>query len=487
MSLFEKLNYGGVPFGVRLMAAAQQMQAVENPNAPQTGIALLARYQQQAAEEKAAAAEFAKKKEMADRLADKVELSNPDLAEMLRADPNMVEHYIKGSITDTFESKRAERARGYQLEDRDFNAGLTREGWARQDQNMLSGRQHEMGMQEDRQAFEIQKEEAQRAHDKAVAEGNALNAKLIAEDFFMKTGEELNTTGTPPQPGPAQREPIDPATSQAVPVPSTQQNPEFAAWQRVFNDPALNSTEASLLSAAFRSALSSAVQSGKQPDKNLAMQAAAEVYQKIVDDRNNTITAQAAQTTAAQKEKEAQIKGRIETAGTAEKSITTAQGRETTGDSVLDAINDAEVAMKPENADFLPATGAGSWVSSFIGDSEYTGNARAIYNAINTVKANIGFDRLQEMRNASPTGGALGQVAVQELEMLQAVLGSLDPTDANFASNLSKVKDLYSKIQQRNSDYAEDIENLRKEPTPEMRAAFDELYGVDAHLKYTGQ
>ena len=45
---------------------------------------------------------------------------------------------------------------------------------------------------------------------------------------------------------------------------------------------------------------------------------------------------------------------------------------------------------------------------------------------IDAIKANIGFAELQAMREASPTGGALGQVAVQELNMLQSVLGSLD-------------------------------------------------------------
>lgn len=47
-------------------------------------------------------------------------------------------------------------------------------------------------------------------------------------------------------------------------------------------------------------------------------------------------------------------------------------------------------------------------------------------SSLDTLKANIGFERLQQMRDESPTGGALGQVAVQELEMLQAVWGSLE-------------------------------------------------------------
>jgi hypothetical protein len=52
--------------------------------------------------------------------------------------------------------------------------------------------------------------------------------------------------------------------------------------------------------------------------------------------------------------------------------------------------------------------------------------ARELQGYITTLKANIGFQALQEMRAASPTGGALGQVAVQELNYLQSIEGSLD-------------------------------------------------------------
>lgn len=50
---------------------------------------------------------------------------------------------------------------------------------------------------------------------------------------------------------------------------------------------------------------------------------------------------------------------------------------------------------------------------------------------LDTIRANIGFQELQAMREASPTGGALGQVAVQELNMLQSVLGSLDTAQSD--------------------------------------------------------
>jgi hypothetical protein len=45
-------------------------------------------------------------------------------------------------------------------------------------------------------------------------------------------------------------------------------------------------------------------------------------------------------------------------------------------------------------------------------------DARELAGKIETIKANLGFDRLQEMRQNSPTGGALGAVAVQELAVL---------------------------------------------------------------------
>jgi len=52
--------------------------------------------------------------------------------------------------------------------------------------------------------------------------------------------------------------------------------------------------------------------------------------------------------------------------------------------------------------------------------------AYALAQRIKTIKANVGFNELNQMRQESPTGGALGQVAVQEIEFLQSALGSLD-------------------------------------------------------------
>lgn len=65
---------------------------------------------------------------------------------------------------------------------------------------------------------------------------------------------------------------------------------------------------------------------------------------------------------------------------------------------------------------------------------------------LDTIKANLGFAELQAMRDASPTGGALGQVAVQELIALQSTVASLDPSQSpdQLRRNLAQVKKHYN-------------------------------------------
>lgn len=65
---------------------------------------------------------------------------------------------------------------------------------------------------------------------------------------------------------------------------------------------------------------------------------------------------------------------------------------------------------------------------------------------IETVKANLGFDRLQQMRDNSPTGGALGAIAVQELIALQSTIANLDPNQSaeQIQANLQRVKTHYA-------------------------------------------
>jgi hypothetical protein len=69
--------------------------------------------------------------------------------------------------------------------------------------------------------------------------------------------------------------------------------------------------------------------------------------------------------------------------------------------------------------------------------------ANKLNELMKPIKANIGFEELNQMRQESPTGGALGQVAVQELEYLQARRGSLDISQKpeELKKNLKRLRD----------------------------------------------
>lgn len=72
-------------------------------------------------------------------------------------------------------------------------------------------------------------------------------------------------------------------------------------------------------------------------------------------------------------------------------------------------------------------------------------SAKDLASTVTTIKANIGFDRLQKMRAESPTGGALGQVAVQELVALQSTISNLDQSQSTpqFQDNMKIALEQY--------------------------------------------
>ena len=89
------------------------------------------------------------------------------------------------------------------------------------------------------------------------------------------------------------------------------------------------------------------------------------------------------------------------------------------------------------------STGFASYLSAIPGTE-----AQALKNNLATIKANIGFDKLQAMRDASPTGGALGQVSERELGFLQSVFGSLDQSQSaeELAYNIQLLQYVYNSI-----------------------------------------
>lgn len=69
-------------------------------------------------------------------------------------------------------------------------------------------------------------------------------------------------------------------------------------------------------------------------------------------------------------------------------------------------------------------------------------------NTLTTIRSNIGFDKLQAMREASPTGGALGQVSDFENKLLQSTFGSLEQAQSaeDIKYYLNRIRTLYNRI-----------------------------------------
>jgi hypothetical protein len=74
--------------------------------------------------------------------------------------------------------------------------------------------------------------------------------------------------------------------------------------------------------------------------------------------------------------------------------------------------------------------------------------AKDLAETLQTVRSNVGFETLNEMREASRTGGALGQVSDRENALLQAVRGSLEQEQSipQINENLKQIRDHYFKV-----------------------------------------
>lgn len=117
--------------------------------------------------------------------------------------------------------------------------------------------------------------------------------------------------------------------------------------------------------------------------------------------------------------------------------------------SAESVIKNTEVVLgKVKEAEGLigaGTTGVGSYLSILPGTS-----ARELSTVLGTIKARLGFDQLQQMRNASPTGGALGQVSNRELAALEGAVASLDQglSPKALRENLKQIETSYKNWQE---------------------------------------
>ncbi len=77
--------------------------------------------------------------------------------------------------------------------------------------------------------------------------------------------------------------------------------------------------------------------------------------------------------------------------------------------------------------------------------------AANLASTLDTIKANVGFDELQRLRDNSKTGGALGQVSEMENRLLQSVVGAVEQSQsgAQLTKNLERLKEEKRKSNER--------------------------------------
>jgi len=128
---------------------------------------------------------------------------------------------------------------------------------------------------------------------------------------------------------------------------------------------------------------------------------------------------------------------------TTDEDAKAAEARATSANIVLDEISLARDLIEGQGL-LSPATGLLGAAASRVDQTR----AGKLKNRLETIKANIGFDKLQSMRDASPTGGALGQVSEFENRLLQAVYGSLVQAQdgQELLYNLERLEDIYKRI-----------------------------------------
>lgn len=104
-------------------------------------------------------------------------------------------------------------------------------------------------------------------------------------------------------------------------------------------------------------------------------------------------------------------------------------GRETSTDVITNA---AKLAREAVNAPGLPSTGT---IGNLLSGLPET-NASELRRQVSVLTSNATVENLNAMRQASPTGGALGSVTEKEGAMLAAKSGALDPNSPNFMRDL---------------------------------------------------
>lgn len=136
-------------------------------------------------------------------------------------------------------------------------------------------------------------------------------------------------------------------------------------------------------------------------------------------------------------------------------------------DSVMDTVRRTKEQVTPKTTGFL-----GARLGSIEGTDAFDLRAN-----IKTIQANLGFDQLQRMREASKSGGALGQVSERELDLLISAVNSLDASQSD-----EQLRQNFDLVLKHYENYKLEIEKMKRlmrerageTPAMDMRSLSDE-------------
>jgi len=125
-----------------------------------------------------------------------------------------------------------------------------------------------------------------------------------------------------------------------------------------------------------------------------------------------------------------------------------------------------------------PVTGLKGAVSGLVNPE---GSRAILVGAIQTIKANMAFDKLHNMRMSNPTGGALGNVSNEELALLSSTVTNLDIGNPKvLKENLAYIRDIINDVPGAGKKYLAKIHadrvaaaKARGEPPPEAPPGLD--------------
>jgi hypothetical protein len=429
---------GGVPFSQRLGNIGAILSAASDPQGRSLAPTLNAvndRFaeQQNFADQKAAYyAEQEKQQTMAKRLYENLKGTNPQMAEMILANPSLVKNYMEGQL-DIDKTKAQEEIR----------VSGQKEVQTQQDQAAMDRLEY----QTENDPTTIREREKIAAEDKRwndFLDRNGLSEGASTLEIYSKRYKDPNMTANE-----AER-----IAGERIRNGEEGMNTEY----RSVIDDRTKQKEVSLAENAAK-------QAGIDIPQGMRLVNPEDVFNKgkapILEWMQGTKQWEAAQASKRNSQKAA--------------------------NHIVAAVDRIQGKLKQQAAgDVLTGAGWTGMLAEFPGET----TAGEIHQDLNVINSNMGFQTIQENRSAT-TGGFLGQVSNWENILTQSTTESLNQSrDPQFFSDqLSRIRKVYAGVMTQSSTdpyksvLQADAEALMAEPTPDAIAEFNDLWGDGAAEK----